>query len=402
MREQVTTKLSDLLADASERYVDVNDKVLDRVVDVNRRAVSAAVHAADAVADRFDDVELPTFEFPTIDLPKIDLPKIDLPKIDLPGSTARARLAAVEDIELPKIDLAKDRPAGLASGRRRPLPRVRRAGGRGQPELPQSRDRAARRRGADGDLEGRHEVHPHDVCDDGRREACEGDGDQARTQEDRSAAHQEGGGEHELTPRRRWRHTRWVCRHRRARARCARSSEQRTIIGVRCGRERAGRDAGGVTQSEDDTVRSATMTAKDAAANPAERGLAALGDFIRSQRRIAELSQRELARLADLSDAYLSQLERGLHEPSVRVLNGLSRALNVPADRLLDFLGPHRRGRGRDDRAGDRHRPRVDRRTEAVAARRLSGVHRCQPHVVGCTTAVARPTASHDDSGAAG
>ena len=69
------------------------------------------------------------------------------------------------------------------------------------------------------------------------------------------------------------------------------------------------------------------------------RGVDALGDFIKSQRRLAELSQRELARLADLSDAYLSQLERGLHEPSVRVLNGLSQALNIPADRLLRFLG---------------------------------------------------------------
>lgn len=65
----------------------------------------------------------------------------------------------------------------------------------------------------------------------------------------------------------------------------------------------------------------------------------AFGDFIKSQRKLAELSQRELAKLADLSDAYLSQLERGLHEPSVRVLHGLSDALNVPADRLLRFLG---------------------------------------------------------------
>ena len=64
-----------------------------------------------------------------------------------------------------------------------------------------------------------------------------------------------------------------------------------------------------------------------------------MGEFIKSQRRLAELSQRELARLADLSDAYLSQLERGLHEPSVRVLNGLARALNVPNDRLLRYLG---------------------------------------------------------------
>ena len=75
-------------------------------------------------------------------------------------------------------------------------------------------------------------------------------------------------------------------------------------------------------------------------------GVGALGDFIRSQRRLAELSQRELAKLADLSDAYLSQLERGLHEPSVRVVNGLSSALNVPAEKLLNFLG-------RDRDAGD-------------------------------------------------
>ncbi len=65
----------------------------------------------------------------------------------------------------------------------------------------------------------------------------------------------------------------------------------------------------------------------------------AFGEFIKSQRKLAELSQRELAKLADLSDAYLSQLERGLHEPSVRVLHGLSDALNVPADRLMRFLG---------------------------------------------------------------
>ncbi len=68
-------------------------------------------------------------------------------------------------------------------------------------------------------------------------------------------------------------------------------------------------------------------------------GVGALGEFIKSQRRIADLSQRELARLADLSDAYLSQLERGLHEPSIRVLNGLAQALNVPSEKLLAYLG---------------------------------------------------------------
>jgi transcriptional regulator with XRE-family HTH domain len=79
----------------------------------------------------------------------------------------------------------------------------------------------------------------------------------------------------------------------------------------------------------------------DSADDRPARGVTALGEFIRSQRRIADLSQRELARLADLSDAYLSQLERGLHEPSVRVLNGLAQALNVPTDRLLGYLGRH-------------------------------------------------------------
>lgn len=82
------------------------------------------------------------------------------------------------------------------------------------------------------------------------------------------------------------------------------------------------------------------MTSADKDRNPL--GVGALGDFIRSQRRLAELSQRELAKLADLSDAYLSQLERGLHEPSVRVVNGLSSALNVPAEKLLNFLGRDR------------------------------------------------------------
>ena len=82
----------------------------------------------------------------------------------------------------------------------------------------------------------------------------------------------------------------------------------------------------------------------DEAAPHLAPGVKALGDFIKSQRRLAELSQRELARLADLSDAYLSQLERGLHEPSVRVVTGLAHALNVPSDRLLRYLGrddPH-------------------------------------------------------------
>ena len=46
----------------------------------------------------------------------------------------------------------------------------------------------------------------------------------------------------------------------------------------------------------------------------------ALGAFIRTQRRMANLSLRQLAELTQLSNPYLSQIERGLHQPSVRVL----------------------------------------------------------------------------------
>lgn len=67
--------------------------------------------------------------------------------------------------------------------------------------------------------------------------------------------------------------------------------------------------------------------------------LGRLGAFIRSQRRLAELSQRELARLTDLSDPYVSQIERGLHEPSIRVLKSLAKALDVQAETLMSYVG---------------------------------------------------------------
>lgn len=65
----------------------------------------------------------------------------------------------------------------------------------------------------------------------------------------------------------------------------------------------------------------------------------ALGAFIRTQRRLAELSQRELARLADLSDAYVSKLERGMHQPTVGALRAISVALNVRAEEMLAYAG---------------------------------------------------------------
>jgi len=64
-----------------------------------------------------------------------------------------------------------------------------------------------------------------------------------------------------------------------------------------------------------------------------------LGAFIRAQRQLANLSLRQMADLAQVSNPYLSQLERGLHEPSVRVLQSIARALNVSAETLLAHAG---------------------------------------------------------------
>ena len=75
--------------------------------------------------------------------------------------------------------------------------------------------------------------------------------------------------------------------------------------------------------------------------NPAEdlwkENLQRLGGFIRSQRQFNQLSQRELAKLADLSDTYMSQLERGMHEPSIRVLRAVADSLGIRASQLIMY-----------------------------------------------------------------
>ena len=64
-----------------------------------------------------------------------------------------------------------------------------------------------------------------------------------------------------------------------------------------------------------------------------------LGDFIKSQRSLANLSIRELARLTKVSNPYLSQIERGIYEPSAHVLKALADALHVSAETLFTQAG---------------------------------------------------------------
>ena len=64
-----------------------------------------------------------------------------------------------------------------------------------------------------------------------------------------------------------------------------------------------------------------------------------LGALLRAQRVAADLSLRELSERTNVSNAYLSQLERGLHEPSLSVLRAIASALGVPLGPLLTRVG---------------------------------------------------------------
>jgi transcriptional regulator with XRE-family HTH domain len=84
-----------------------------------------------------------------------------------------------------------------------------------------------------------------------------------------------------------------------------------------------------------------------------------LGAFIRRQRELQKLSMRQLADLVGISNPYLSQIERGLREPSEKVLDALARNLEISTDALSE------RGRRRTGRAGDEVR---DEEAPVVAA----------------------------------
>lgn len=68
-----------------------------------------------------------------------------------------------------------------------------------------------------------------------------------------------------------------------------------------------------------------------------------LGEIIRTQRRVAQMSLRRLASLSSVSNPYLSQIERGLHEPSFRVLQAVADALDVSVEAMLADAGMLRR-----------------------------------------------------------
>ncbi|RZL77518.1 MAG: XRE family transcriptional regulator [Rhodococcus sp. (in: high G+C Gram-positive bacteria)] len=100
-----------------------------------------------------------------------------------------------------------------------------------------------------------------------------------------------------------------------------------------------------------------------------------LGDFIRAQRQMANLSLRQLSAMTAVSNPYLSQIERGMHEPSVRILKSIAAALNLSAEALLEQAGLLDESVEADDDATEAAL-RADRRLSESQKRALISVYR--------------------------
>lgn len=100
-----------------------------------------------------------------------------------------------------------------------------------------------------------------------------------------------------------------------------------------------------------------------------------LGGFIRAQRQISNLSLRQLSALSAVSNPYLSQVERGLHDPSVKVLKAIAEALNLSAETLFEQAGLITGAESLDDAATE-GAIRADRLLTEAQRHALLGVYR--------------------------
>jgi transcriptional regulator with XRE-family HTH domain len=103
-----------------------------------------------------------------------------------------------------------------------------------------------------------------------------------------------------------------------------------------------------------------------------------LGEYIRRQRELQKLSMRQLAGLVGISNPYLSQIERGLRDPSEKVLDAIARSLELSAETLHA-----QSARAREAEQADEDVPvaviaaiRADRRLTAAQRQALLEVYR--------------------------
>jgi transcriptional regulator with XRE-family HTH domain len=101
-----------------------------------------------------------------------------------------------------------------------------------------------------------------------------------------------------------------------------------------------------------------------------------LGEYIRRQRELQKLSMRQLAGLVGISNPYLSQIERGLRDPSERVLDAIARSLEVSAETLHSRAKSAEEATGDEDDAAVADAIRADRRLTPAQRRALLEVYR--------------------------
>ncbi|MEO6834901.1 MAG: helix-turn-helix transcriptional regulator [Candidatus Tumulicola sp.] len=105
-------------------------------------------------------------------------------------------------------------------------------------------------------------------------------------------------------------------------------------------------------------------------------GWGTLGEFIRGQRELANLSMRQLAEIAKISNPYLSQVERGLYKPSADVLKQIAGALHISAETMYAQAGLLDSAEPDDSHHGVEHAIRLDPRLTVDQKEALIRIYR--------------------------
>jgi transcriptional regulator with XRE-family HTH domain len=93
------------------------------------------------------------------------------------------------------------------------------------------------------------------------------------------------------------------------------------------------------SQSDGKTVGQAVEHVGTVVEKAVEKAVDDIGSYIRSQREGAQVSLRQLARTAGVSNPYLSQIERGLRKPSAEILQQIAKGLRISAEALYVKAG---------------------------------------------------------------
>lgn len=102
----------------------------------------------------------------------------------------------------------------------------------------------------------------------------------------------------------------------------------------------------------------------------------AFGAFVKAQRQMANISQRQLAKASGMSDSYLSQIERGQYRPSAEVLRGIGQALGISPTALFAQFGLLDSDGGDDPRGSVEEAIRLDGRLTQDRKDALTALYR--------------------------